>query len=301
MPLHPDAQAALDARTAFGIRPVSELTPEQGREQSIRYAATAQREPVARVEDRAIPVPYGEIPIRLYYPSAAMGLPILVYFHGGGWVVGNLETADAVCREFTNAAQCLVISVNYRHAPEHKFPAAAEDAYAATRWVSENAASFGGDPARLAVSGSSAGGNLAAVVSWMALERGTPRLALQVLLVPALDYNFERESYAQFAEGYGLTRASMHWFWQHYLTNEQEGAHPYASPLRAGNAAGLAPAFIATAEYDPLRDEGEAYAEKLRAAGVPVKYHCYEGMIHPFLGKQSTLDAAAALRAAWGS
>jgi acetyl esterase/lipase len=303
MPLHPEAQAAMDARDAAGMRPVEELTPEQARAQSIRFALLTPGEPVARVRDIAIPGPQSDIPARLYYPildpqrpTLDAPLPIVVFFHGGGWVVGNLETADATCRQWANALKCLVISVNYRHAPEHKYPAAAEDAYAATRWVTENARELQGSPTRLAVAGFSAGGNLAAVVSLMARDRGAPPIALQVLWAPVIDFDFDTPSYSENAEGYVLTRAGMKWFWDHYLNTPAEGAQPYASPIRAADLSNLPPALVLTAEFDPLRDEGKAYEDKLRAAGVPVKFHCYSGMTHAYLGAQALEDVAQAVR-----
>lgn len=300
MPLHPDAKAFMDERTAAGSRPVNELTVEAAREQSVRLSKLlGEGEAVAHVEDRLIPGPHGEIPIRLYTPQGDGPFPVLVYLHGGGWVVGNLETVDFTCRHVCNAANCIVVSVNYRHAPEHKFPAAADDAYAATQWVSDNAVSFNGDPKRIAVGGASAGGNLAAVVALMARARGTPQLIYQWLMVPVTDYSFDTPSYRENAEGYGLTRDGMRWFWNHYLPTEADGQHVYASPLRAADLSGLPPAFVMCAEYDPLRDEGEAYALRLREAGVPVVYKCYEGMIHGYLGPEAMDDAARELKTAF--
>lgn len=300
MSLHPDAQAFLDLRASQGSRNVEDLTVEQARAQSERLNALVIREAVARVRDLEIPGPNGPISTRLYYPSDAPNLPIIVFFHGGGFVVGSLETTDAVCRQWANASQCLLVSVNYRHAPEHKFPAAVEDAYAATKWGSEHAAEIGGDASRLAVAGVSAGGNLAAVVALMARDRGTPRISFQALCVPVLDFNFGRASYAENAEGYGLTRKGMQWFWGHYLANEGYGENPYASPLRAKDLSKLPPAYVGTSEYDPLRDEGIAYAEKLKAAGVPVEHQHYAGMIHGFPGAQAFADVMQAIRNALG-
>lgn len=301
MPLSPDAQAFLDLRVAQNARDVEELTVEDARAQSIRLNADLPREDVARTRDMEIPGPNGAIPVRLYYPTVKDKLPIVVFYHGGGWVLGNLETTDATAREWANATRCLVVSVNYRHAPEHKFPAAAEDAYAAARWVSEHAAKIGGDGARIAVAGMSAGGGLAATTALMARDRGAPHIALQVLWVPVLDHNFETNSYRENAEGYGLTRRGMEWFWQSYLSSPLDGANPYASPLRAQDLANVAPAFMLVAEYDPLLDEGRAYADRLRRAGVPVDLRLYKGMIHGFLGAQATRDAAKAISAALGS
>jgi len=300
MPLHASAKAFLDDRAAMGVRPVQELSVEQARAQNIHVAlAMGPGEPVARTEDVTIPGPLGQIPIRVYAPVEKGTLPVLVYFHGGGWVVGNLDTVDQFCRMIANAAGCIVVSVNYRHAPEHKFPAAVEDAYAGTCWASQNAQTFRGDPARLAVGGSSAGGNLAAAVALAARDRGGPPLSYQLLIVPVIDSAFDTPSYRENAEGYGLTSEGMRWYWRHYLTTDADGRHPYASPLHAPTLRGLPPAFVATAEFDPLRDEGEAYAARLRNEGVPVTHKRYAGMVHGFLGPEANADIAQALRSAF--
>jgi acetyl esterase len=249
------------------------------------------------------------VPVRVYTPAGTGPFPALVYFHGGGWVLGGIESHDDLCRVLTNRAGCVTVSVDYRLAPESKFPAAAEDAFAATRWVAENAVAIGADPARIAVGGDSAGGNLSAVVAQMTRDRGGPQLAHQVLLYPAVDAAMDTASYRTNADGYLLTRADMIWFWKHYLSSEAERSNPYASPLRAKNMAGLAPALILTAEYDPLRDEGEAYGVRLRQAGVPVTCTRYDGAIHGFvslsnvadIGKKGVEQVSAALRAAFGT
>ncbi len=300
MPLHPDAQKFFAERAALGARNPEDMSVEDARAQSIRLNANLPRPDVARVREIEIAGEYGAIPARLYYPKEIQNLPMIVFFHGGGWVLGNLETVDGTCRAWANATQCLVVSVNYHHAPEYKFPAAARDAYTATRWVSEHASEIGGDATRLAVAGMSAGGGLGATTALMARDLGTPRIAFQLLWVPVLDYFFETHSYLENAEGYGLTRAGMMWFWNHYLNQARDGENPYASPLRAENFSNLPPAFILTAQYDPLRDEGTAYAEKLRAAGVPVEIRLYEGMVHGFLGAQANQDAWRAIRNAFG-
>jgi acetyl esterase len=301
MPLHPDAQKFLEQRERLGVRDVAELSVDAAREQAIRLAALTPGEAVARVRDVEIPGAYGAIPLRLYYPRQdAAALPILVFFHGGGWVVGTLETGDAVCRAWTNAVPCLVVAVNYHKAPEYKFPAAAEDAYTATQWASEHASEIGGDAARLAVCGQSAGGNLAAVVALMARDRGAPHIAFQIPWVPITDANFETTSYRDNAVGYGLTRAGMIWFWEHYVNGPEDYKNPYAAPLRAQDLSNLPPAFIAAAEYDPLREDARAYADALRAAGVPVEFHCYDGMVHGWLGAQAFADAVNALCRALG-
>jgi acetyl esterase len=219
--------------------------------------------PVARVEDMQLPSASGEIPVRIYTPDWPTPLPVLVWYHGGGWVLGTLDASDHTCRELANAAGCIVVSVDYRLAPEHKFPASPDDCEAAYEWVLANAASFGGDPRRVAVGGDSAGGNLAAVVCIRARERNTPQPVFQVLVYPVTDL---------------------------YVNNPDEMAHPHASPLRAADLSGLAPALVITAEFDPLRDEGEAYGERLKEAGVPVIITRYDGMIHGFFGQFPVID-----------
>ncbi len=293
MPLDPQAQTVLDQMIALGLPPLGTLSPEETRRSmELRNAALPPGEPVAKVEDRTIPGPAGEIPIRIYWPEGTGPFPVLVYFHGGGWVIGSITSHDATCRTLTNAAGCMIVSVDYRLAPEHKFPAAAEDAYTATKWVAEHGAAIGADPRRVAVGGDSAGGNLAAVVSLMARERGGPPLAYQLLVYPVTDYRFDTPSYGENAEGYLLTKQSMEWFWNHYLNDASQGDHPYASPLRAQDLRGLPPALVITAEYDPLRDEGAAYAARLQEAGVPAACSRYDGMIHGFFGMSLLLDKA---------
>lgn len=297
MPLHPDAQASMDARAAAGAVPTETLSVDAARAQLIRLAAlNGPGEPVARVDNRVIPGPAGDIALRIYYPTLETPLPVLIYVHGGGWVQGNLDTGDPLCRTFANLSQYIVVSTNYRHAPESKFPAAPQDAYAATQWVAANAASFGGDPSRIAISGTSAGANIAAAVTLMARDAGSPKLDFQVLIVPVTDAAMDTASYRAYADGYVLTRAVMEWSWGHYLADPADGKNPLASPLRAPDLSGLPPAFIATAEYDALRDEGHAYARRLSEASVPVEYHCYQGMIHGFVGPQTYRDAMQALR-----
>ena len=313
MPLSPLAQAFLEQCAAAGVRPMCSLSVEEARQVSAEmFASVPAGDPVARVEDICIPGPAHDIPVRVYTPSGEGPFPIVVYFHGGGWVVGGLDAQDADCRTMTNAVACVVVSVDYRLAPEHKFPAAAEDAYHATRWVAENSACLAGgggaggarpggagpagSGAPIAVGGMSAGGNLAAVVALMARDRGGPSLACQLLTVPVTDYSFDTDSYRRNGDDYVLTRAEMQWFWEHYLTAPDDGAHPYASPLRAPDLSGLPPALVQTAEYDPLRDEGRAYADRLRAAGVPVTYRCYEGALHMVLGPEAMSDVASYLR-----
>ncbi|HVB38683.1 MAG TPA: alpha/beta hydrolase [Vicinamibacterales bacterium] len=300
MPLDPRARAYIDKLHAAGEKPVAELTVAEARAQSRRLAAQlGPGEPVARVEELVIPLAGRSVPARLYAPASRTPLGVYVFFHGGGWVRGDLETGDFVCRAMAAGAGCLVVSVNYRHAPEHTFPTAVEDAYDATVWVADHAAGLGGDASRLAVGGYSAGGTLAAVVTQLARDRRGPRIVFQLLQAPATNYAFDTGSYRENAEGYVLTTRSMQWFWNHYLRSEADGESPLASPLRTPDLRALPPAFIMTAEYDPLRDEGEAYAQRLREAGVAVTATRYAGMIHVFFGPDAIPDMAGALRGAF--
>lgn len=285
MPLDPVARAFLDQVTAMGLPPFHEQSVAAARD-GIRLLAQmdGSREAVARVEDHTVPGPAGDVPVRLYAPATAGKPPVLVYFHGGGWVIGGIDTHDAVCRALANRAEAAVASIDYRLAPEHPFPAAVDDCYAATRWIAENAGTFAVDAERVAVGGDSAGGNLAAVVAQLARERGGPWLRHQVLVYPATDPAMDTPSYRENADGYLLTRAAMEWFYGHYLPDPADRTNPLAAPLRATRLGGLPPATVITAEFDPLRDEAEAYAERLREAGVPVDLARYDGMIHGFLG-----------------
>jgi len=307
MPLDPQAQALVDQAAAEGRPSHGEMTLEESRQSIVDSIPLAgSPEEVARVENRTIPGPAGQIPVRIYTPRNAAPLPGLVFFHGGGWVIGNLDTVDTPLRALANRSGCVVISVDYRLAPEHQFPAAADDCYAATCWAVEHASSIGVDPARVAVGGDSAGGNLAAVVSLMARDRGAPPLAFQLLIYPVADHDFGTPSYLANADGFLLSRGSMIWFWDQYAPSPADRDHPYASPLRAEKLDGLPPAHVVTAEYDPLRDEGEAYAARLARQGVPTTARRYDGMIHGFFsragvldqGKQLIDDCAAALRTA---
>jgi acetyl esterase/lipase len=308
MPLDPQAQAFLEQLAASGAPPLHELSVAEARQVIVTLFGTPDNPaPVGAVEDRTIAGAVGEMPARIYTPPGRGPFPVLVYFHGGGWVIGNLEAYDPTCRALTNAAGCIVVAMEYRLAPEHKFPAAPEDCYAALQWVAAHAAAIGGDPTRLAIGGDSAGGNLTAVVAQMVRDRGGPSLVYQLLVYPVTDYNFDTASYRENADGYLLTKDAMVWFWNHYLRSAADGSNLLASPLRAQNLRGLPPALILTAEFDPLRDEGEAYAARLREAGVPVTLKRYNGMIHGFFslgavfdqGKQAMAQAAAGLRAAF--
>ena len=308
MPLDPQAQALI--ASVAGGKPVEQMTPQEMRdalEERVRLTG-GPPEPVDQVVPGVVPGPAGPIVVRIYTPNCGQAaLPGLVYLHGGGWARGSLQTHDIVCRSLANGAGCVVVSVDYRMAPEHRFPAAFEDSLAATRWVAEHAAELGIDPRRLAVGGDSAGGNLAAAVALAARDAGGPSLLHQLLIYPVTDYNFDTRSYADNAEGYMLTRAAMQHYWRLYLRDGSDGADFRASPLRARDFGNLPPALVITAEFDPLRDEGRAYADRLREAGTPVLYREYPGMVHGFVtsagvldaGKQAVREAAAALKEAF--
>ena len=305
MPLDPQAKALLDAMPPMPDFDTLDLALlRAGFDQSA--LAPGEPESVAHVENRRIPGPAGQIPVRIYRPEARGALPALVYYHGGGFVLCNLDTHDGVCRSLANAAGCTVVSVDYRLAPEHPFPAAPEDCYAALRFVAERAGEIGVDASRIAVGGDSAGGNLSAVIAQLARDRRGPRLAFQLLVYPVTDCRFDTASYRANAEGYFLTTAMMKWFWKKYLADPADAENPYASPLRAVDLSGLPPGLCITAEMDPLRDEGEAYAARLRDAGVPVTTTRYDGMFHGFFGmgallaqgKSALAEAATALRKA---
>ncbi|HEX7901523.1 MAG TPA: alpha/beta hydrolase [Planctomycetota bacterium] len=247
----------------------------------------------------------GGVPVRVYDPEGSGPVPILLYFHGGGWVVGNLESHDDLCRSLCRRAGVLVVAVDYRLAPEARYPAGLQDAATVLRWLATNAASIGGDPKRIAVGGDSAGGNLAAALALRTRDRGGPAIAFQLLIYPVTVRDFDTPSYRRYAAGYGLTRDNMRWFWDQYLEKPADADDPYAAPLHAADLSGLPPAFVATAEFDVLRDEGEAYAAKLAEAGGRVKCARYLGMNHGFArmgalfprAAQALDEMAAALKA----
>jgi acetyl esterase len=288
--LHPQAAKVLQIIKADpGASPkYNEGTPEQAREVAAarRVLLNIPPEPVDHFERREIPGPAGPVPIFIYRPAGApkdARLPVFLHFHGGGFVVCSSETHDPQNRYWANHSSCIVVSVDYRLSPEAKFPAAVDDCYAATRWVAEHADEIGADGSRLAVGGESAGGNLAAVVAQLAAKDG-PKILLQVLIVPVTDWRYESPAYKTYAEGYGLELVGLEWFRENYLNGEQDYDDPRAAPLRAASLAGLPPALVITAGFDPMRDDGRAYADRLALAGVPVEYFCYEGMPHPFIG-----------------
>jgi acetyl esterase len=312
MGLDPQAKLVLDGLAAMGMPPLEELPPEESR-QTVSAMAFLMGEPeeVAAVEELAAPGPGGPVPIRLYRPlgTGEGPLPVVLHFHQGGYTVGNVEVFDTNHRAMANRAGCLVAAVTYRLAPEHPYPAALEDAWAATVWLAENAASLGADPTRLAVSGESAGGTLATVVARKARDRGGPPICFQLLVYPATDCSFDTPSHKENGEGYFLTTSMMRWFWDNYLGADNDGSDPDISPLRTPDLSGLPPALVITAEFDPLRDEGEAYAARLADAGVDVELHRYDGQIHSFTAMAGVIDAgraaldegADALRRAFGS
>ena len=304
MPLDPQAQAFLDQIAALGGQPLSSMPVPIARQSMEMLASMNGAEvPLASAVDRTVPGPDGQIPVRVYTPNGTAPFPLLVYFHGGGWVLGSLGTHDGICRALSAAAGCVVVSVDYRLAPEHRYPAAADDCYAATQWCAAHAAELGADAARIAIGGDSAGGNLTAVVAQMARDRGGPKLVFQLLIYPVTDAARDTQSYPDNAEGYLLTAGDMEWFWNHYLGDARaRGEEPYASPIRAKSLAGLPPALVISAEFDPLRDEGEAYGAALENAGVAAKITRYDGMIHGFFGMGAMIDKAnAAVQEAAGT
>jgi acetyl esterase len=303
MPPAPEIQALLDRQAASGRPPLHRQSVVQARAFHLADAPALNGPAVelAAVADRAVPGPVGGLPVRVYTPEGEAPFPIVVWFHGGGWVVGTIDTYDPLCRAVAASVPAVVVSVGYRLAPEHRWPAAVEDAYAATLWASGHAAELGGAQHRLAVAGDSAGGNLAAVVALGARDRGGPPVAFQLLVYPVLDATADTASWAEFADGFYLTAAGMRWYWDQYLGGA-DGRAPDASPLRAAFFGGLPPALVIGAEHDILRDEGEAYAARLRQAGVAATASRYPGMVHGFFRWRAVTGAAdAALQEAAGA
>jgi acetyl esterase len=287
------------------VMPLYEQTLAQARAADLAeiQAGGGTPEPVAEILNLMMPVAGGELPLRLYRPAEptestepiepagrSAPQPALVYFFGGGWTLGQIETCDGICRTLANATGCVVIAAGYRLAPEHKFPVAVHDCYDAVRWVAEHAEELGVDADRLAVGGDSAGGNLAAAVTLLARQRGGPPLAAQLLVYPNTCYDADTPSLAESDDPSMFNRRSVAWYWGHYLNSPEDGSDPLASPLLAADHAGLPPALVITAEYDPLRDEGEQYAHRLQAAGVPTELTRYDGMMHGFFLMSATLD-----------
>lgn len=303
MPLDPVLKAFLDQVAAAGGPKTWEMQPGEAREAfaGLLQLAGPKDIPIGKVVNIAIPAEHGEIAARSYAPVAASSepLPTLVYFHGGGWVIGSVETHDGLCRMIANGSGCRVISVDYRLAPENKFPGPVEDAMTAVIWIEKNAAQLGVDANRLAVGGDSAGGNLAAVVAQIAKAKGGPKIAFQMLLFPVTQIGDETRSLREYAEGYLLERKTLEWFYAHYLPADADKKDPRISPLYAEDVSGLPPAYVMLGGFDPLHDEGLAYAEKLRAANVSVTVADYPDMVHVFIYLQAVLpQAAEALNAA---
>ena len=295
VPLDPQMQAMRDQRERDGVPPLYAMSLAEARAAdlaSIRQSG-GEPEPVYQVDDLAIPGPGGELALRVYRPSGERPLPVLAYFFGGGWVLGTIDTADGVSRSLANSSGALVVVVGYRLAPEHPFPAAIDDCYATVRWIAEHSGEIGADPARLVVGGDSAGGNLAAAVALRARAEG-PALAGQLLVYPNTDQLADDESMRAATDPYLFNRHSVAWYRKHYLASPADAASPLASPLRAASLAGLPPALVITAEYDPLRDQGEAYARRLADEGVQVELSRYPGTAHGFFTMAGTVDASRA-------
>lgn len=309
--LHPQVQALRDRLRRDRVPHLSTLSIQQARaaDRAAAAAGTGAAEPVKEVRDIEFPGPAGQLPARVYRPDGAGRLPVLVYFYGGGWSLGTLDTCDGVCRMITNAAGCVTVATGYRLAPEHKFPAAVEDCHAGARWVAAHAAELGADATRLAVGGDSSGGNLAAAVALLARDLGGPAIRHQLLVYPNTDYQAGTPSMREIADEYFFNPASVRWYWGMYLGAHEDGMNPLASPLRADDLSGLPAATVITAGYDPLRDEAEMYARKLEAAGVPAEIIRYDGMMHGFftmvgaleVARDAVREAAARLRAAFAT
>lgn len=294
MPLHPQAAAMLEQIARQKSHPIDSLPVDLTRRAAIIGSGPVPNPPaLANVENRIIPGPDGtDLPVRIYTPIGEGPFGICLYFHGGGWVLNSIDTHDDLVRRLCAASGCVFVNVEYRLAPEHKFPAAVEDAYSALNFVFARASELGCDATRIAVAGDSAGANLAAVACLLSRDRQGPRISFQALVYPITDCDFTRPSYRDNAEGYFLTLREMKWFWNHYVSSPEQMRDPYASPLLASSHQDLPPAFVLTAEFDPLRDEGEAYAAALQAANVPVTLNRYDGMIHAFIRRVQQFDAA---------
>lgn len=275
----------------------------------VASVAKPMPQPVGQIAHQLIPGQGGDILARIFTPKGDGPFPVIVYFHGGGWVIANLEVYEPSCRALCNEAEAIVVSVAYRQAPEHKYPAAADDAHAAVQWVMNNARQLNGDSSRVAVAGESAGGNLAAVACLRARDEGGRMPVAQLLVYPVTDASMNTPSYTEQANAKPLNAAMMQWFWKHYLKDESQGREPYASPMMAGNLAGLPPAIVITAELDPLRDEGEAYARRLADAGVSVDMRRFDGVTHEFFGlagavskaTEAVTEAANGLKKVWST
>ena len=300
--LTPETKEVLQAIANLHPTPIDTLTPAEARRQptfadgvaALLKSKGKSTEPIAvgSVAPLTIPGPGNGIPAKVYTPEGTGPFPVLVYYHGGGWVLADANTYDASARALTKASNRIVVSVNYRQAPENKFPAAVQDAYTAYKWVLENASTINGDSSHVAIGGESAGGNLAAATTLFAREKGVAQPEQQVLIYPVLDYAFNTPSYDRNSYAKPLNRDMMKWFWRNYLGSVEDQSNPYAAPLRAKSLAGLAPATIITAEVDPLQSEGVAYAERLKSAGVPVRFKNFDGVTHEFFGAGAVIPEA---------
>ena len=295
--LDPQSRALLDLMTERGVPPIHTLSPDEGRRMFLERRGFTQPvpPPIGSVRDLAAPGPHGPIPLRLVRPAGvadATALPLLVYFHGGGWVIGDLDTHDVACRTLAAAAGVAVLAVDYRLAPEHRFPAAVDDCIAAVRFARAEAAALGADAARIAVGGDSAGGNLAAVACLALRDAGEPVPAFQLLIYPATDMRAVAPSHTANGQGYMLTADSIAYYRGHYMPDAAEWADWRASPLLAADHAHLPPALVLTAGFDPLRDEGRQYADALSGAGVACQYICFERQIHGFVTMGRVIDEA---------
>ncbi len=315
--LDPQVEALLAEMEKENAPPMESISPEENRRAIVQVLEEIGGElmPVAKVEDRLLAGPDRDIPVRIYTPNGIGPIPndpfpVLVHFHGGGWVVCSTATHDAPCQKLCHYAGCIVVSVDYRLSPEHRFPSANDDAFHTVQWIAANGSTIGADPKRIAVGGDSAGGNMAAVTALRCRDENGPELALQLLVYPVTDLSrMDTETYNTYGENYFLTKSTMAWFKQHYLNSPEEAESPYASPLLAPSLKHLPPALVITAEFDPLREEGENYARRLAEEGTPVQCSRYNGMIHPFWSMGGAIDradhahreAAEALRQAFAS
>jgi acetyl esterase len=311
MPLDPQAKIYLDKLASLNIPSKYETGPEILREQAKAGSLALSGAPpeISRLENRRVPGPAGDVPIRIYTPAGSGPFPALLYCHGGGWVNCDLDTHEVICRTLANGAECTVVSVDYRQAPENKFPAGLEDCFAALVWLAANATALNADPAQLAVGGDSSGGNFAAALALLAREKGGPALVFQLLIYPIIDLRLATPSMERNGVGYALTREDMFWYREQYIRDAADLQNPLASPGLAADLTNLPPAFILTAEFDPLLDEAEFYGKRLAAAGVPVKISRYDGQIHGFVRMTAVIDrshaalaeCSQALRAAFTS
>jgi len=294
--LDPQAQRMLDKIRESGIPPYDSLDPASARKLYDKACAAGRGDPPQPVEvkDFRIPGPAGEIPLRYYRAVNQSNLPVLVFYHGGGYTIGSLDSHDAVCRHLCVDAECIVVAVDYRLGPEHRFPASTDDAWAALCWVADNAKAIGGDPERIAVGGDSAGGNLSAVTCLTAREAGQPKIIYQLLIYPGTDMTESFPSHKTYGEGYLLTSKLIHWFHNNYMAPGTDPRYWKVSPLHAADHSGLPPAHVITAGFDPLQDEGAAYADKLKSAGVAVTHQHYDGMLHGFITQPKYLDVCQA-------